>query len=123
MSQYRISARGVWTRLIPETVPADGAYALVASPHAPYVYLTDFNNNTVSPYRIGVHGSLTAEAQVPTGLDPVSLLADPAAPYLYVANSGTDTISGYRIGAHGALRLLDHSFPAGRYPAALAIAQ
>lgn len=62
-----------------------------------YAYATNNTADTVSVYKIGGTGALTAGAAVMSGDGPYSVSVEPSGRFAYVVNSNADTISGYSI--------------------------
>lgn len=104
---------------------ANVANVAVACVNRAYVaYVANSSGDTVSQYRIGIGGLLTAlsPASVATGLYPGSVTVDPTGRYAYVANLNSDTVSQYRISSGGALTVLSPATVAtGSGPAAIAV--
>ncbi len=73
--------------------------SVAVDPTGRYVYVANYSSNSVSAYRIGAGGALTAVAgsPFPTGALPGSVAVDSTGHYLYVVNTGDKTVSAYTI--------------------------
>jgi 6-phosphogluconolactonase (cycloisomerase 2 family) len=96
VSQYRVDpTTGALSALTPATV-ATGAspFSVSVEPSGQYVYVANYNADTVSQYTIGTGGVLTAvgSGSVATGSHPNGVTIDPANKHAYVANFGADTV-------------------------------
>jgi DNA-binding beta-propeller fold protein YncE len=90
------------------TVPAGNhPNGVVVDPSGQFVYVPNNGDNTVSQYRIGAGGALTAiAAAVPSGgAGPWSITIDAASRNAYVPNRGAGTVTHFTIDATGALTL------------------
>ena len=74
--------------------------SVTVDPSGRYVYVANFNSNSVSQYTIGAYGSLTSMTTptAATGANPYFVTVDPSGRYVYVPNFNGDTVSQYTIG-------------------------
>ncbi len=132
ISQYKIQADNSLAPMNPATVANPGmktlgilASAAQMDPTESFLYVTNAGDDTVSQFRVGNDGQLTAltPATVAAGATPMSIVAGfggsgPA--YVYVANSGEGVVGGvgsvsqYSISVDGTLTPLS--------PASVAVA-
>jgi 6-phosphogluconolactonase (cycloisomerase 2 family) len=88
-----------------------------------FLYTSNKQDNSISPFAINADGSLTAVGSAigETNSGPVSLLIDKSGKYLYVANQGSSNTAAYGIGTDGGLTLISGSpFTTGSGPNILA---
>jgi 6-phosphogluconolactonase len=101
------TAAALGTTSISATIPGQATPAPVTLTVAAtvYAYATNFDENTVSQYQIGINGLLTPlpTFTVAAGLKPFSVSVEPTGQYVYVANYGANTVSEFTIGAGGEL--------------------
>ena len=84
-----------------------------------YVYVANWNANTVSAYAIGSGGLLTplSGPAVSTGNYPAGIAVTPSGSFLYVSNLVSNNLSAYAIGSGGLLTPLNPpAFAAGSSP-------
>ena len=76
-----------------------GATGITIDPTGRFLYVTAFNDGTVSAFSIApLTGALSAVGSpVVTGSQPTDVKVDPSGHFAYVANSGTGTVSEYTI--------------------------
>jgi 6-phosphogluconolactonase (cycloisomerase 2 family) len=76
-----------------------GATGITIDPTGRFLYVTAFNDGTVSAFSIApLTGALSAVGSpVVTGSQPTDVKVDPSGHFAYVANSGTGTVSEYKI--------------------------
>jgi len=90
---------------------------LAITPMGGFLYIGNFQSNTISGFSIGSDGSLTGLSGFPLAeaySGPINLLVDNSGKFLYVANKTSGNVAGYNIGAGGGLTLLsDSPFAAG----------
>jgi 6-phosphogluconolactonase (cycloisomerase 2 family) len=94
-----------------------------------FAYVPNFNNATVSQYKLATDGTLTpmATATVATGAIPNAVAVDPKGRYAYVTNRQGNSVSQYAIGPDGSLSGIADSttglasVPAGGTPASVAV--
>jgi 6-phosphogluconolactonase (cycloisomerase 2 family) len=126
VSQYKIDpTTGALSALTPTTV-ATGAspFSVSVEPSGQYVYVANYNADTVSQYTIGATGALTpvGSGSVATGSHPNGVTINSANKHAYVANFGSNTVSQYNIGATGALTpMTAPTVPTGSFPASIVI--
>lgn len=74
-------------------------------PRAVFAYAVNIDSETISQYRVGEDGRLTALVRPPveTGGLPVAIAAHPTRPFVYVTNSSDANVAQYRIEDDGAL--------------------
>jgi 6-phosphogluconolactonase (cycloisomerase 2 family) len=124
LSQYVIGAQGALNPLADATVATgNDPVAVAVDPVAPYVYVANNLDGTVSAFRRATNGTLTSlGTAVATGNSPVAVVVEPTGHYAYVVNSGDGTLSQFAVGAGGALEPLNPAAVAvGGYPLAIAV--
>jgi 6-phosphogluconolactonase (cycloisomerase 2 family) len=89
------------------------AYGVAITPNGKFVYVANFNDDTISEFAIGGDGSLTELAGSPltTSFFPAGFAVSSDGRFLYVAHaSSPGRVSAYSIGADGALSPLTTPF-------------
>ena len=85
-------------------------FGLAVDPAGKFLYVNNFNANSVSAFQIdSATGALTPAPgfTTPTGQTPIGLLADPNGKFIYVADHMSSTVSAYQVDAStGALSRL-----------------
>jgi 6-phosphogluconolactonase (cycloisomerase 2 family) len=96
------------------------AYGVAITPNSKFVYVANFNDDTISEFAIGGDGSLTELAGSPltTLQNPAGFAVSSDGRFLYVAHgSAAGKVSAYSIGADGALSpLTTPSYNTGTAP-------
>jgi 6-phosphogluconolactonase (cycloisomerase 2 family) len=71
---------------------------------AEYLYLANYNANTIAAFRISPNGSLTAVGSpAPTGQGPTAIAVNPSSTFLYVADLADNTVAAFNIAGNGSL--------------------
>jgi 6-phosphogluconolactonase (cycloisomerase 2 family) len=89
--------------------PGAGTWSVTVHPSGKYAYVANYDGNTVSQYRIGANGALTAMTPATVALGgvwpdlPSFVTVDPTGKYAYVTGGGGGILARYSIGADGAL--------------------
>ena len=109
ISQFSVSATGVWAPLTPATVPAVGCSGPMAinkaSGGGEYLYAISCYDDSVLSYSINAStGLLTQGPTASTGLSPQYMAI--SGDYMYVTNTNGSSISMYNIQANGSLNPL-----------------
>jgi len=88
-----------FTTIQPGTTVATLPTAVAVSASGNFLYVANNFTNTVSAFRIGPSGGLTALPASPytVGLAPSGLGTVPSGAFLYVANSGSNNVSAFAI--------------------------
>lgn len=113
VSSYAMSPSGELS-VISASVPTcqTATCWLVNTPDGRYTYASNTGSGSITGYRIGADGSLTAlNADGRTGVTgavslPIDMVIGGAGTHLYVLNQGAQTIAAFRIGDDGSLTLL-----------------
>jgi 6-phosphogluconolactonase (cycloisomerase 2 family) len=122
VSPFTTDSNGALLPVPGSPFPSGQALSGPVDPTAKFVYVPNYNDNSLSLYSIGPNGSLTALSTVATGNAPVSVAPDPTGRYLYVTNSGDNTVSAYTIGLTGTLTPVTGSpFAGGSAPGAITV--
>jgi 6-phosphogluconolactonase (cycloisomerase 2 family) len=126
LSQYGIDpTTGALSALTPTTVATGTSpFSVSVEPSGQYVYVANYNADTVSQYAIGATGALTpvGSGSVATGSHPNGVTINSANKHAYVANFGSNTVSQYNIGTTGALTPMTiPTVPTGSFPASIVI--
>ena len=93
---------GALTPLAGSPYPASsGPIGMTVHPSGKFLYVADFNSNTVSGYAIDASGGLSAVpgSPFPSGTFPIAVAVDPSGKFLYSANYESNDVSGYTISA------------------------
>jgi 6-phosphogluconolactonase len=111
---YSIDATtGALSPLAGSPYPASsGPFGMTMHQSGNFLYVADYNSNTVSGYAIDANGGLSAVpgSPFPAGTNPIALAVDPSGKFLYSANWLSGDVSGYTINATtGALTKLSKS--------------
>jgi DNA-binding beta-propeller fold protein YncE len=70
--------------------------SVTVDPTGRFVYVANFNSNTVSMYVINQsNGTLSTKTDYSTGTNPFSVSVDPTGRFVYVANYGSNSVSQY----------------------------
>jgi 6-phosphogluconolactonase (cycloisomerase 2 family) len=135
VSQYVLgSSDGSLTPLSVPTVSAgQHPFSIAVEPTGEYVYVCNYGSNTISQYRIGSDGTLSAigsgtgalipmtTPKVASGNSPAALTIDPTGKFLYATDRGTATISQFNIGTGGVLLpMTNPTVASGLHPTAIA---
>jgi 6-phosphogluconolactonase (cycloisomerase 2 family) len=106
--QYKIDpVTGALTPLAPVSV-ATGNFPVygVIDPTNSYLYVANFNDASISVYKIGTGGLLTQVGSafaVSGALDVNNLAIDPTDKYLYASDFDDGTVYGFALGANGTI--------------------
>ena len=86
----------------------NNAAQLLFTPDGSVMYAIDNGNNQIIPYaRNASTGQLTAQAAVPTVVDPRGATIDRSGKFLYIVGRESGDLAGYSIGANGALTQIE----------------
>lgn len=91
-------------------------------PSSRFLFVPNYDANTVSVYTIGANGTLTGPVgtDAPTGgTTAISAALHPSGKFLYVANIGSDNISTFSVASNGALTAVGSPIAAGTAPHSL----
>ncbi len=105
--------KGTLTPIASSPTIATGASAagIIVDPLGRFVYVTNFNDNSVSGYSIGADGGLSPLASIGPGPftslnGPELPVIDPAGQFLFVPNNVGNSVSAFTVAASGALTLI-----------------
>jgi 6-phosphogluconolactonase (cycloisomerase 2 family) len=110
VSQFSIGSDGKLTAKATPTIAAgNNPFGVAVDPLGKYLYVTNFNGDTVSQYSIAAaDGALSSRNTVDTALSdqPIAVTVDPSGKYAYVTANSGNNVRRFGIGSDGTLSFL-----------------
>lgn len=103
----RVTSATLWTddRVAPAAAVATDQMATCwIARNRDTVYVTNAGSDSISRFRVGADGSLTALGRTSTGAGPTDMTVSPAGDYLYAQTGKEGNIETFRIHADGSLK-------------------
>ena len=94
--------------------------SLTISPNGQFVYVANYDNNTVSTLKVASDGSLSAVGQpIAVGVQPYFIGISNDGQYAYVVNSGDNSVSTMHIAQDGTLSAVGSATVVGNSPSSI----